>query len=153
RSVRWLTLWRCWLVTLAAPGAELQPSSVDWSVGAAGCCRRQGEIMMANSAKSSSPSAGADLADHPRVSVVIPTRDRPRLLMRAIASAQAQTVTDIEIVVVIDGPDMETGAAMGQVADRRVKVLQLNNRGGPSRARNAGCDAAMGEWIAFLDDD
>ena len=42
---------------------------------------------------------------------------------------------------------------MGEATDPRLRVLRLDNRGGPSGARNAGCDAAMGEWIAFLDDD
>ena len=89
--------------------------------------------MMADSAKYSQPSAGAYRADRPRVSVVIPTRDRPHLLVRAISSVQAQTVTDIEIIVVIDGPDTVTEAAMGKAADPRMRVLQLQNRGGPSR--------------------
>ena len=41
--------------------------------------------------------------DRPRVTIVIPTHDRPRLLERAVASALAQTVQDMQVVVVDDG--------------------------------------------------
>jgi glycosyltransferase involved in cell wall biosynthesis len=89
----------------------------------------------------------------PAVSVVIPTRDRPHLLVRAIASALAQTVLDIEVIVVIDGPDKPTAMAMARVVDPRVRLICLKERSGPSKARNAGCDAAAADWVAFLDDD
>jgi glycosyltransferase involved in cell wall biosynthesis len=89
------------------------------------------------------------------VSVVIPTRGRPDLLQRAVQSALAQTLRAIEVVVVIDGEDPGTRAAMERVVrqDPRLQVLALANSVGGSDARNRGVDAAAGEWIAFLDDD
>lgn len=89
----------------------------------------------------------------PAVSVVIPTRARPALLLRAVNSALQQTFADLEVVVVIDGKDEETLEALASISSPRVRVLSLPNQVGGSRARNEGVNAAAGEWIAFLDDD
>ncbi len=88
-----------------------------------------------------------------RVSVVIPTRFRPDLVVRAAASALAQTHPDVEVIVVIDGPDPDTAAALAAIADPRLRVLALPANGGAARARNRGIEAATGRWVAFLDDD
>ncbi len=89
------------------------------------------------------------------VSAVIPTRGRPELLRRAVRSALAQTLREIEVVVVIDGEDSATKRALQELAheDGRVRVVALATSVGGSDARNRGVDAASGEWIAFLDDD
>jgi glycosyltransferase involved in cell wall biosynthesis len=89
----------------------------------------------------------------PRVSVVIPTRNRPELVRRAVESVFAQTYGEFEVIVVIDGPDASTEAALGELADPRLRVLALPAPRGGSDARNAGIQAATGEWVAFLDDD
>ncbi len=68
-------------------------------------------------------------ADEPRVSVVVPTRDRPELLQRCLAALGAQSLS-VEIVVVED----EEGR-------------------GPAWARNEGVRRAGGEVICFTDDD
>jgi glycosyltransferase involved in cell wall biosynthesis len=95
---------------------------------------------------------GMDLKP-PLVAVVIPTRFRPQLLLRAISSALGQTVSDIEVVVVIDGPDLETGAALQTIDDPRLRVVALSENHGGSEARNIGVREAGAEWIALLDDD
>jgi glycosyltransferase involved in cell wall biosynthesis len=87
------------------------------------------------------------------VTAVIPTRNRPELLMRAIASVQAQTCERIEIVVVIDGPDTATEAALKVMAHERLRFVALQESVGGSDARNIGVQHAKTEWIAFLDDD
>src|ERR1700728_4659534 len=89
------------------------------------------------------------------VSAVIPTRGRPELLRRAVRSALAQTLREIEVVVVIDGPDPDTHVVLQELVqqDGRLRVLELPSNVGGSDARNRGVDAAAGEWIAFLDDD
>src|SRR5271165_196191 len=89
------------------------------------------------------------------VSAVIPTRGRPELLRRAVQSALAQTLCEIEVVVVIDGEDPITLLALKELAhqDGRVRVVPLPVSVGGSDARNHGVDVACGEWIAFLDDD
>ncbi|HUG49112.1 MAG TPA: glycosyltransferase family A protein [Candidatus Limnocylindria bacterium] len=87
------------------------------------------------------------------VSVVISTRGRAELLLRAIGSVLAQTYGLLEIVVVVDGPDEETELALGGVHDDRLR-WQVNGQSvGGSEARNVGVRAARGEWVAFLDDD
>jgi glycosyltransferase involved in cell wall biosynthesis len=89
------------------------------------------------------------------VSAVIPTRRRPELLRRAVLSALAQTLREIEVVVVIDGEDPATRIALDELSlqDGRLRVLALSASVGGSDARNRGVDMAVGEWIAFLDDD
>jgi glycosyltransferase involved in cell wall biosynthesis len=89
----------------------------------------------------------------PAVSVVIPTRGRPSLLLRAIRSVLAQSVRQFEIVVVLDGPDSGTETAVQTVDDSRIRVEVLPEQRGPAGARNAGVRAARAELIAFLDDD
>ena len=89
------------------------------------------------------------------VSTVIPTRGRPELLLRAVRSVLAQTLREIEVVIVIDGEDKATELALEFLAqeDGRVRVIALSTSVGGSDARNRGVAAASGEWVAFLDDD
>jgi len=92
---------------------------------------------------------------NPFVTVVIPTRNRPELVVRAVRSALLQTVTDLEVIVVVDGPDPCTVSALEfiQRTDARLRVVALPQNVGGSDARNAGIEYAVGEWIALLDDD
>jgi glycosyltransferase involved in cell wall biosynthesis len=89
----------------------------------------------------------------PRVTVVIPSAGRPRLVVRAVESALAQTLAEVEVLVVLDGPDRMSAQALELVADPRLRVLQRPHRGGPGAARNTGARAASAPWVAFLDDD
>jgi glycosyltransferase involved in cell wall biosynthesis len=89
----------------------------------------------------------------PEVSVVIPTCNRPDLATRAVRSALGQTWSDLEVVVVIDGPDLETEEALAAIGDPRLRVLPLPERGKAPNARNQGVRVATGRWTAFLDDD
>lgn len=89
----------------------------------------------------------------PQVSVVIPTRFRPALVTRAVHSALAQTFEDIEVIVVVDGPDDASTAALAAIADPRLRVIVLPDKGGAPNARNAGARHAQGRWTAMLDDD
>jgi glycosyltransferase involved in cell wall biosynthesis len=87
------------------------------------------------------------------VSTIIPTRNRPELLQRAIRSALAQTYEMFEILVVIDGPDNVTRPDVLQAMDPRVRVISLAENVGLAEARNQGIARARGTWIALLDDD
>lgn len=87
------------------------------------------------------------------MSVVIPTRGRPALVVCAVNSALRQTFGDLEVIVVIDGEDQQTLAALASISSSRLRLLPLPAQAGGSRARNEGVQAARGEWIAFLDDD
>lgn len=74
-------------------------------------------------------------------------------MVRAVNSVLGQTVTDVEVIVVIDGPDPETAGALAAIGSPQLKVLALPRQGGGARARNEGVNAATREWLAFLDDD
>ena len=89
----------------------------------------------------------------PEVSVIVPTYRRPDLVARAVWSALAQSFADIEVVVVVDGRDAATLAALEAIADRRVRPLVPDANLGNAGARNFGIAAARGAWIALLDDD
>jgi glycosyltransferase involved in cell wall biosynthesis len=93
------------------------------------------------------------MASSPEVSVVIPTRDRPDLVTRAVRSALAQTVEEIEVIVVIDGPDAPTRSALAAIGDARVRVVELPHSSGAPNARNVGAYEARARWTALLDDD
>jgi glycosyltransferase involved in cell wall biosynthesis len=86
------------------------------------------------------------------ISVVIPTRGRPLSVLRALRSVETQTVSPLEVIVVIDGHDPATRAAL-ETAHAPVRILELPRRVGGAQARNIGIQQARGEWIALLDDD
>lgn len=88
----------------------------------------------------------------PKVSVVIPTCDRPKLLKRAIDSVLGQTFSDFELIVVDDGIKEKAEAWIKTLSDPRVHYLVSGGRGG-SAARNMGIKSAKGTYVAFLDDD
>jgi GT2 family glycosyltransferase len=87
------------------------------------------------------------------VSVVIPTTGRPQTLLRAVHSALAQTHQNLEIVVVVDGPNPETIEATATVRDPRLRIVKNPVPLGGGEARNKGVAEASGEWVALLDDD
>jgi len=89
----------------------------------------------------------------PLVSVVIPTRHRSDLVVRAVESALNQTLQAIEVIVVVDGPDEETVEALGAIQDPRLRINALPSNLGPAEARNAGVRQSRCQWVAFLDHD
>jgi len=93
------------------------------------------------------------MSDRSLVSAVIPTRNRPNLVARATKTALNQTHRDMEVVVVVDGPDDATSRALSAIGDPRLRIVNSPDSRGGSAARNAGVQAANGDWVAFLDDD
>jgi glycosyltransferase involved in cell wall biosynthesis len=87
----------------------------------------------------------------PLVSVIIPTYNRVALVTEAVASVEAQTFRDFEILVVDDGSTDATLEALAPWED--VRILRQPRRAGVAAARNLGAAAARGEWLAFLDSD
>ncbi len=86
-----------------------------------------------------------------KISVIIPTYNRARVLGRAIRSVLNQTLPAHEIIVVDDGSSDDTPELMADTFPQCV-YLQQSNRG-VSAARNRGIAAATGDWLAFLDSD
>lgn len=95
----------------------------------------------------------ASSAPQPRVSAIVPTRGRPELVRRAVGSALAQTMSDLEVVVVVDGPNLETVRSVLALNDPRVRIVELREPVGLGGALNAGALAARAPWVALLDDD
>jgi glycosyltransferase involved in cell wall biosynthesis len=89
----------------------------------------------------------------PCVSVVVPTFKRPNALLRALGSVLAQTLTAIEVIVVVDGRDDETLDALASIADSRVRTIVPDRHIGNAEARNMAVGQARSRWIALLDDD
>lgn len=89
------------------------------------------------------------------ISVVIPVKNRPVVLKRAVESAQGQTYKPSEIIIVDDGSTDETLEVARQLAkdDRSIRIIVRNTSGGAARARNDGVAAAQCVLVAFLDSD
>lgn len=94
-----------------------------------------------------------DAIDSVLVSAVIPTRNRPDLVVKAALSALHQSHATMEVIVVVDGEDRATEKLLAGIEDARLRVIPLAVNVGGSEARNIGVRTARGEWIAFLDDD
>ena len=90
---------------------------------------------------------------NPRVTVIIPTRNRAQLLKVAVGSVLAQRGVDLEIVVVDEGSTDETPSLLGRIEGGHVRVIRHDSPRGVAAARNAGIAAANAPWLAFLDDD
>lgn len=90
------------------------------------------------------------------VAIICPTHDRGPAIGATIASVQAQTVSDWELLVVADGCRDQTAAVVRALAeeDPRVRLLETDRwYGHPSEPRNIGTAAARSETIAYLDHD
>jgi glycosyltransferase involved in cell wall biosynthesis len=86
----------------------------------------------------------------PLVSVVTASRNRAALLARAIRSVEADTHRPIELIVIDNASDTPISASSSTIDVRvlrnpRMELLPVN--------RNIGIQAALGEFVAFLDDD
>jgi glycosyltransferase involved in cell wall biosynthesis len=89
----------------------------------------------------------------PAVSVVVPTRDRPRALARCLEALERQRFdAELEVVVVDDGSTEATEVADAVVRAPHARLLRLNGSG-PAAARNHGARSARGSLILFTDDD
>jgi glycosyltransferase involved in cell wall biosynthesis len=90
-----------------------------------------------------------------RVSVVIPLYNSAATLRRAVASALAQSLRDIEVLIVDDGSRDDSLSLAQQLAaeDPRVRVIALPENRGKPHAMNVAFAAARGTWTAVLDAD
>lgn len=94
----------------------------------------------------------------PFISVVIPTYNRPVLLLKCLEALTRQSypVNRFEIIVVSDGPDETTSQAVAAFSQQQavpIHMLALPAKRGPAAARNMGWKHSQAELIAFTDDD
>ncbi|WP_127112612.1 glycosyltransferase family 2 protein [Shimia sediminis] len=87
-----------------------------------------------------------------KISVVVPTCDRHELLQQAVRSALEQTVEVSEVIVVDDASGHDPEAVLKKFGPK-VRLERLEEKGGANVARNRGIEMALGNLIAFLDDD
>ena len=89
----------------------------------------------------------------PKVSVILPTYNRAEFLGFAIESVLNQTFKDFEIIVSDDQSTDNTCQVVSSFNDSRISYIKNTRSKGPSGARNAAISVAVGEYIAFIDDD
>lgn len=95
----------------------------------------------------------ATLTRLPRITVVVPTRDRPELITRAVRSIVGQDYAgQVDCIVVFDGP-MGAPPSVEVPIGRSLTPVCNERRTGLAGARNTGALAAAGDLIAFCDDD
>jgi len=85
-------------------------------------------------------------------SIVIPTHNRAELVARTVGAFLTQEGVDFEVIVVDDGSTDDTPHRLQQIQDRRLEVVQQENRG-LAAARNAGFAQSKRQYVLFNDDD
>ena len=93
--------------------------------------------------------------EKPLVSIVIPAFNAEAFIAGAIRSALAQTILQVEVIVVDDGSSDSTVSIVEREVERdqRVRLQRMQRNSGVSAARNSGFAVARGKWIAVLDSD
>jgi glycosyltransferase involved in cell wall biosynthesis len=96
----------------------------------------------------------------PYFSIIVPTSNRPEVLINALMSIKAQTFNDFEVIVVDDGSSSEARAEyplMWKELDPRFKLYIVGESGadrkGPAYIRNYGMSNSNSDFLAYLDDD
>jgi len=97
------------------------------------------------------PEAPRKLIDHPKVTVITTTFNRPRELETALQSIRAQTYHNWEAIVVNDG-GQDVSHVIEGLDDKRFKYTNSKHLGRPE-ALNLGLKQATGKYVAYLDDD
>lgn len=88
----------------------------------------------------------------PLVSVVIPTKDREKIIGQAIKSVLRQENVNIQLIIVNDGSSDQTSDFIKKEYPA-IHLIENKNSVGGAIARNIGAEVATGEFIAFLDSD
>ena len=88
-----------------------------------------------------------------RISVVIPTYNRTRMVKETIDSVLYQTFQDFELIIIDNFSSDDTELMVSSYHDQRIRYFKNQNNGLVSVNRNYGIKKAQGEYIAFLDDD
>ena len=89
----------------------------------------------------------------PKVSVIIPTYNRPDRLRTALASVLAQEYRDFQIIVVNDGATPVEPVIAAFNGDGRITLINHDRNRGLAASRNTGLRQATGTYVCYLDDD
>ncbi|MBF0343477.1 MAG: glycosyltransferase [Nitrospirae bacterium] len=91
---------------------------------------------------------------NPLVSLIVRTKDRPKMLVKALKSIVAQTYRPIEVVLVNDGGcALNTKDIESNLGNCQCRYIPLEENHGRAHAGNVGLSNATGSYIGFLDDD
>tara|TARA_B110001450_G_C17620365_1_gene480941 strand:- start:760 stop:1539 length:780 start_codon:yes stop_codon:yes gene_type:complete len=88
-----------------------------------------------------------------KISVIVTTYNRPKLLKETLDSILNQTYVDFELIVVDNNSNYDFFKLIESFKDSRIKAYQNDNNGIIATNRNFGIKKAKGEYIAFCDDD
>jgi len=88
----------------------------------------------------------------PMISVIVPTFNRPQMLMESVKSILSQTYQNFEIIVVNDAGE-DISEILNSINDNRIRYIQHTENKGRSASKNSGIKSAKGKYIAYLDDD
>ena len=90
-----------------------------------------------------------------KVSVIIPVYNTEKYLEKCLDSVCNQTLSDIEIICINDCSTDNSREILNRYAadDERIKIINFEENKGAAAARNAGIDAATGEYVGFVDSD
>jgi len=93
-------------------------------------------------------------SNSPAFSLILPTHNRPEILLEAVRSVFEQTLTEWELIVVDEAsePAVEPKLAK-EFPDSRVRVIRREENEGGAAGKKIGAQAARGHYLAFLDDD
>lgn len=89
----------------------------------------------------------------PLVSIVLPTYNGERYLQAALESCFAQTIQDLEVIVVDDGSTDRTPEILAGIRDPRLRVIRHDPNRGLPEALNSGHEAARGRFLTWTSDD
>ena len=91
---------------------------------------------------------------NPKISVIVPMYNAERFLKFCVTSILEQTFKNFELILIDDCSTDRTLEIAKNFGDKRIKILQTEkNLGYPGAVRNIGIDAAIGEYIYFMDHD
>ena len=88
----------------------------------------------------------------PKISVIVPTFNRPQMLIESVKSILSQTYQNFEILVINDAGE-DLSEILNSVNDKRIRYIQHTENKGRSASKNTGIKSAKGKYIAYLDDD
>lgn len=89
-----------------------------------------------------------------KVSIIIPIHNAENTLKRCVDSVLSQTFADFELILIDDGSNDASPSIIDEYATADSRIIAIHKpNGGVSSARNTGLDAAIGEYVAFVDSD
>lgn len=87
------------------------------------------------------------------ISVIIPVHNGEKYIKECLDSVINQSYKNIEILIVNDCSDDDSIKIIKKIKDKRIKIINLDQRSGVSTARNKGIELSKGKYITFLDSD